>query len=155
MLRAAIHEAEACAASQIAEVARIALVSAHVRLGHRRDALDVFPALIDDLRRTSNWTQLWTSLRILAELLPEIGEDHTSALLLAAASMAPAAAALTGADVARYDELQSQLAQRLGTNVVAQITELAAALPRTQIVDRALTAISQPRRPTERRERPT
>ena len=155
VLRAAVDEAEACAASQVAEVARIALVSAHVRLGHRRDALDVFPALIDDLRRMSNWTQLWTSLRILAELLAEAREDHTSALLLSAASMAPAAPALTGADVARYNELHSQLSERLGPNVIAQISELAAALPRAQIVEPALTAISQVSRATLRRGRPT
>ena len=116
----------------------------------------MFPALIDDLRRMSNWTQLWTSLRILAELLAEGGEEHTAALLLERRrTCAPAAPALTGADVARYDDLRSQLAQRLGTIVVAQITELAAALPRTQIVDRALTAISQPRRPTQQRDSPT
>ena len=142
ILCSALHEAEACAASHVVEVARIALASAHVRLGHRRDALIVFPPLLDDLRRTFNWTQLWTSLRILAELLSDVGEDRTAALLLGAAGAAPSAAALSGADVARYEQLRSRLADRLGVNVMEQIEELAVALPRAQVVDRALTAIA-------------
>ncbi len=146
MLRTAVEQAEECAASQVAEVARIALVSAHVRLGHRRDSIEVLPALIDDLRRMSNWTQLWTSLRILAELLAESGEEHTAALLLGAANSAAGAPALTGADVARYNDLQTELAARLGPTPAAQIRELAAGLPRAQIVDHALSALARLRR---------
>ena len=34
----------------------------------------MFPDLLQQLRRRSGWPQLWTSLRILAELLEALGD---------------------------------------------------------------------------------
>jgi hypothetical protein len=58
-------------------------------------------------------------------------------VLLAAAREAPSAPALSGSDIDRYRQLEELISQRTGTRVLGQITELARALPRAQVVDRA------------------
>ena len=89
ILELAVSQAEAGRTAQVAEVARIALISALVRLGRHDEALRVFPDLLHQLRRRGGWPQLWTSLRILAELLEALGRPHDAALLLASASARP------------------------------------------------------------------
>jgi len=112
ILELAVSQAEAGRTAQIAEVARIALVSALVRLGRHDQALRVFPDLLHQLRRRGGWPRLWTSLRILAELLEALGRPRDAALLLARASADPSAPPVAGDDVPRYRELQRRIAGR-------------------------------------------
>ncbi len=86
--------------------ARIALASALTRLAHHDQALALFPPLLDQARRDGNWPQLWTALRILAELLTALGQPQAAALL-PAAPHAPSAPAVTGEDVQHYRQLES------------------------------------------------
>lgn len=138
ILELAVTQAEAGRTAQIAEVARIALVSALVRLGRYHEALRMFPAMLHQLRRRGGWPQLWTSLRILAEL----GRPQDAALQLASASLGPSAPPSTGDDVPRYRELQRRIASQIGTGVHQRPVEQTALLPRAQVLDRALAALA-------------
>ena len=146
ILELAVSQAEAGRTGQIAEVARIALVSALVRLGRRDQALRVFPDLLLQLRRRGGWPQLWTSLRILAELLEALGRPRDAALLLASASADPSAPPVTGDDVPRYRELQRRIADQIGTDAHQRLADQATLLPRVQVLDRALAALAVPAR---------
>ena len=142
ILKLAVSQAEAGRTAQIAEVARIALTSALVRLGRHDEALRVFPDLLHQLRRRGGWPQLWTSLRILAELLAELGRPHDAALLLASASADPSAPPVTGDDIPRYRELQRRITGQIGPGAQQQLADQAALLPRAQVLDRALGALT-------------
>jgi predicted ATPase/DNA-binding SARP family transcriptional activator len=147
LLRAATGEAEATHANQVITVARIALASALTRLGRKSEAVALFPPLLDQAYRDGNWPQLWTALRILAELLVSLDRHEAAAVLLAAAREAPSAPALSGSDIDRYRQLEELISQRTGTRVLGQITELARALPRAQVVDRARATLDLLSRP--------
>jgi predicted ATPase/DNA-binding SARP family transcriptional activator len=140
LLYAAADEAGRCGAEQVLAVVRISLVSALTRSGHHHGALEVFPPLLHDLLRMSDWPQLWTALRILAELLVALDRPETAALLLAAADTAPSAPALAGADVERYRQLAEHIRECIGSDVVDRIGVLARPLPRAHVVGRALAA---------------
>ena len=142
ILELAVSQAEAGRTGQIAEVARIALISALVRLGRHDEALRVFPDLLHQLRRRGGWPQLWTSLRILAELLAELGRPQDAALLLASANADPSAPPVTGDDVPRYRELQRRVIDQIGTDAHQRLADQAALLPRAQVLDRALAALA-------------
>ncbi len=148
LLRAAASEAEATHATQVITVARIALASALTRLGCDSEALAIFPPLLDQAYRDGNWPQLWTALRILAELLVRLDRHETAALLLAAARESPSAPALSGSDIDRYQRLEELISQHTGISVLGQITELARALPRAHVIDRARAAIDTLSHPT-------
>ena len=142
ILELAVSQAEAGGTAQIAEVARIALISALVRLGRHHEALQVFPDLLHQLRRRGGWPQLWTSLRILAELLEALGRPQDAALLLASASTDPSAPPVTGDDIPRYRELQRRITDQIGTGAHQRLADQAALLPRVQVLDRALAALA-------------
>jgi predicted ATPase/DNA-binding SARP family transcriptional activator len=142
ILELAVSQAEAGRTAQVAEVARIALVSALVRLGRHDEALQVFPDLLHQLRRRGGWPQLWTSLRILAELLEALGRPQDAALLLASASTDPSAPPVTGDDVPRYRELQRRVVDQIGTAAHQRLADQAPLLPRVQVLDWALAALA-------------
>ena len=142
ILKLAVSQAEAGRTAQIAEVARIALISALVRLGRHDEALRVFPDLLHQLRRRGGWPQLWTSLRILAELLEALGRPHGAALLLASANTDPSAPPVTGDDIPRYRELRRQITGQIGPDAHQQLADQAALLPRVQVLDQALGALT-------------
>ena len=142
ILELAVSQAEAGRTGQIAEVARIALISALVRLGRYDEALRVFPDLLHHLRRRGGWPQLWTSLRILAELLEALGRPQDAALLLASAGADPSAPPVTGDDVPRYRELHRRITSQIGTDAHQRLADQAEVLPRAQVLDRALAALA-------------
>ena len=142
ILELAVSQAEAGRTAQVAEVARIALISALVRLGRHDEALRVFPDLLHQLRRRGGWPQLWTSLRILAELLAELGRPQDAALLLASANLDPSAPPVTGDDVPRYRELRRRITGQIGTVAHQRLADQAGLLSRVQVLDRALAALA-------------
>jgi tetratricopeptide (TPR) repeat protein len=142
VLELAVTQAEAGRAPQIAEVARIALASALVRLGRHDQALQTFPELLHQLRRRSGWPQLWTSLRILAELLEALGRPRDAALLLACASTDPAAPQVSGDDIPRYHQLEQRIIDQIGTDAHRRLADQAALIPRAQVPDQALVMLA-------------
>jgi tetratricopeptide (TPR) repeat protein len=142
ILELAVTQAEADQTAQIAEVARIALVSALVRLSRHDQALRAFPELLQQLRRRSGWPQLWTSLRILAEMLEALGRPHDAALLLASASLDPAAPQVSGDDIPRYRQLQQRIIDQIGADAHQRLADRAALLPRARVPDQALAVLA-------------
>jgi len=60
------------------------------------DALRDYREVIDYFAGTGCWTQLWTTLRNLAELLRQLGDTEPARLLDTAADQAPDAPAVGG-----------------------------------------------------------
>lgn len=143
VLREAAALANRSGAAQVSAVARIALLSALVRLDRHAEALDLATPLLHDELRTGSWPQIWTTIRILAELLVALDRAETAALLLAGTRAAPAAPALKGHDLARYRALDTRIARRLGPGVLEQVTTLARTLPRARVVDIATTTVGE------------
>jgi predicted ATPase/DNA-binding SARP family transcriptional activator len=89
--RDAIEGATRTGASFIVGVASVGLVSALVAQDRIDEALDGYRVLLDHWERTGGWTQQWTTLRNLADLLDLLGDGATAATLRAAADAAPEA----------------------------------------------------------------
>ncbi|RFU19091.1 AfsR/SARP family transcriptional regulator [Geodermatophilus marinus] len=143
VLRVAVEQAEQARVTHVTTVARIALLSALTRMGRHEEALTALPGLLHHLRRAGVWPQMWTALRIGAELLERVGETETAALVLAAAAIAPSAPVVTGADVARYRRLERRIRARIGRPAADRAAALAAALPRAQVVEHTLAAVQR------------
>lgn len=140
ILREAATRARNAGAAHVAQVARLAALSALVRLDHRRQAVGLALPLLEDERRTGAWPQLWTTVRILAELFAS-DRPEDAVFLLSAADTAPSAPPLAGADLHRYGELSDELTERLGATVAARIALLARGIPRAQVLDRTVAML--------------
>jgi predicted ATPase/DNA-binding SARP family transcriptional activator len=138
LLEEAVDIAVRADLSFITGVASVALASAVVRHRDTAEALALFPPLVQRWRRSATWTQLWTTMRLLAELLVGCGRHEVAALLLAAAEGDPAAPAVTGDDLGRLDGLRRTLRDELGEVAFQAVVDLARSIPRAQVVDRAL-----------------
>ena len=136
LLAATAAEADRVDAEQVGRVARVALLALRVRAGRHPDAATLGSRLIGDLRRQGAWIQAWTTVRLVAELLADLGRWADAAFLLSAAELAPDAPPPVGEDVARYASLRTDLDDRLGGTVTDHIRTLAAA-PRSQVLGRA------------------
>ncbi len=136
LLRQAIAEAERVSAEQVARVARIALFARLVRDGASDEAVPLGLILITDLRRLSAWNQIWTLLRLLAELLAANGRWSDAAFLWGAAAAGGAPPPM-GDDVERYAQLEALLATHLEAGFRCRIEDLAAATPRHRVLSRA------------------
>lgn len=79
-------------AAFVASIGRVGLASTLTANGHHRRAVDEFDAVIRYWRTTGNWTQQWTTLRNVADLLDSLGRSSTADRIRAAAAWAPAAA---------------------------------------------------------------
>ncbi|KUG53388.1 hypothetical protein AVL62_00890 [Serinicoccus chungangensis] len=129
-------------AAQVSKVARLALFARLVRDGHRGEARTLGGALLRDLQRTGSWAQIWTMLRVLAELLLEEGEASGAAFLLGAAEQDPSAPPLMGEDIARHAAIRQRLVDEVGAGVLEQIAAMASATPRPHVLRRALTLLT-------------
>lgn len=89
----AIALATGVGATFVASISRVGLASTLAANGHHRRAIDEFDAVIRYWRTTGNWTQQWTTLRNVAELLAAHGRPRTARRIWTAAANAPAAAA--------------------------------------------------------------
>jgi hypothetical protein len=97
----AIEGAQRVGANFVSGVAGVALASARTRIGDVSGAAEGFAYLIDNWRRTGQFTQLWTTARNAAGLLSSVGRSRTAALLLICAEAAPGAP-VVGPAIARY-----------------------------------------------------
>lgn len=137
LLAEASAEADRVDAEQVGRVSRVALFALLVREGRHQEAVPLGLRVLADLRRLGAWTQVWTMLRMLAELLTQTGHWAEAAFLLGAAQGASSAPPPVGQDIERYAEVQATLSRHLGTRVLDQVQALAAATPRSQVLSRA------------------
>lgn len=137
VLREAALLADGVRAEQVSAVARVALLSALTRTGRAAEALQLARTLLELQRRAGHWPQLWTTLRILAELFAAAGRPDAAELVLAAAETAESAPGLAGPDVERYRVLRATVREGLGADRAHRIATLARLLPRTEVLDRA------------------
>lgn len=154
VLRDAVALADRSGAAQVGAVARIALLSALVRLDRHAEALDLAGPLLHDELRTGSWPQIWTTVRVLGELLVALDRVETAALLLAATRVAPAAPAVKGADLERYRALDTRIARCLGPDAVDRAGTLARTLSRARVVDIALATVGELAAPGDRCREP-
>lgn len=143
LFREAVSRAGEIGATHVAHVAALALYAVLVRHGHHDEATEMVGPVLAGLLRVGSWPQVWTVLRITAELLAARGRPHDATLVLAAVGAAPGAPPLVGSDPARYADLRARLVRELGAEVVRRIDAFAAGLRRTQVVDRARTVLSE------------
>ncbi|MGI8793291.1 MAG: AfsR/SARP family transcriptional regulator [Acidimicrobiales bacterium] len=92
----------------------VTVASLRSRLGDQAGALHTFLELLDLWRLAGNWTQQWTTIRNLIELLAEIGADVDAAMLIAATEEAESAPALHGVHGQRFTEVCANVRTRLG-----------------------------------------
>ncbi|WP_154402245.1 BTAD domain-containing putative transcriptional regulator [Ornithinimicrobium cavernae] len=137
LLAEAAAEADRVGAEQVSRVSRLALFALLVRGGRHEEAVALGLRVLADLRRLGAWTQVWTLVRMLAELLAGAGRWSDAAFLLGAARGTSGAPPPVGEDVERYAALESRLSDHLGAHVLQQIHTLAAATPRAQVLSRA------------------
>ncbi|MBN2624860.1 MAG: winged helix-turn-helix domain-containing protein [Acidimicrobiales bacterium] len=88
----AIALASGVGATFVASISRVGLASTLTANGHHRRAADEFDAVIRYWRTTGNWTQQWTTLRNVADLLDALGRQPAAERIRLAAAEAPAAA---------------------------------------------------------------
>jgi predicted ATPase/DNA-binding SARP family transcriptional activator len=90
--RDAIAIAAGTGATFLDRIASVGLVSVQAAGGGTREALTGYRDLLAYWERTGGWTQQWTTLRNLADLLDDLGDRETARTLRTAAAAAPEAA---------------------------------------------------------------
>jgi hypothetical protein len=79
-------------------IARVARTAVLIRLGRHREAVAACRRTIGAVRDVGMIAQLWTILRLTAELLADLGEPEAAARIVAAADADPYAPAVMGPD---------------------------------------------------------
>jgi hypothetical protein len=124
------------------EIAAIGRMAVLIRLGRGSEAARACRTSIDRLRTSGMWPQLWTALRLTAELLVGLGDHATAALLLAAAERDPVAPAVTGPDLDRRAALWAKAEDVLGPDGTAEVRSRAARVKRAAVAEHAIAALA-------------
>jgi hypothetical protein len=125
---AAIEIAKGCGAGFVEGVATVGLASLSSTAGDTMAAAHSYLLLLDYWTRTGNATQLWTTVRNVAQLLAAQGRHDEAALLLAAANESASAATLTGKDLSAARQQEMDLGRLLGPVTMRSLREEAAGL---------------------------
>jgi predicted ATPase/DNA-binding SARP family transcriptional activator len=141
-LTTSAERAWGCGATFVWGLASTVLASVLVRHRPVDDARRHLPLLIERWRTTATWPQLWTTLRLVAELLARTGEPGLALLVLLAADRDPSAPAAVGDDAVRWAELRRDLEARLGPEVSSGIEDAASVMERVAVLQRAVTALA-------------
>jgi hypothetical protein len=142
-LRDAAERAWSVGATFVWGVAATVLAGVLVRHRPPSEARAHLPVLLQRWRRSATWTQLWTTLRLVAEFLADQGDDDVAATILLAADRDPAAPRLSGDDLDRDGALRDRLRERLGDSRYTGIGAAVTALERLDVLDRAVDAIER------------
>ncbi|MFH0245552.1 BTAD domain-containing putative transcriptional regulator [Streptomyces sp. HK10] len=106
----------------LAGVALVSAASMRARTGHAAEAVPLFREVLDHWHRSGNWTQQWTSVRGVVDVLVRLGRDEDAALLLGALRNRTSAAPVYGSDAERLGGAERLLAGRLGEVRFAELT---------------------------------
>ena len=85
----AIDLAHSSGATFLVGIAAVGLLTARSDASRIPESLRGYRDVLDYWERSGNWTQLWVTLRNLAQLLRRLGDNEPAALLDAAADQAP------------------------------------------------------------------
>ena len=137
----AISEARRLHCQFMLGVAMVTRASHRARTGEM-SAVVTYMELIDLWLRSGSWTQQWTTLRNVAELLVGF-DDETAIRLWAAADVDSRASALKGVPAERRARYRKEVTDRLGEERVEKIEADARAMDRTDVVDDAAGALAR------------
>jgi predicted ATPase/DNA-binding SARP family transcriptional activator len=95
-------------------IARVARAAALIRLERRDDAVAACRSALEAVRSANMTAQVWTMIRLIAELLDGLGDRETASALVAAADADPLAPAVMGPDRERLAALRDAVPAPIG-----------------------------------------
>jgi predicted ATPase/DNA-binding SARP family transcriptional activator len=143
LLDEALARASAVGDRYLAGVTLVSAASLRVRHGDPERARSLFRDVIEHWHQAGNWTQQWTTLRNVIDLLVRLQRDHHAAVLHGAVTSRTNAAPVFGADAERLERARLVLTERLGQDAFASTTALGAALHDEEVVTRACAALDE------------
>ncbi|MDI6102579.1 BTAD domain-containing putative transcriptional regulator [Actinoplanes sp. NEAU-A12] len=113
-------------------IARVGRAAVLIRLGRRAEAITACREVIVAVRDANMTAQVWTMVRLSAELLADLGDAEIAAALVAAADADPFAPAVMGPDRIRLDAIRAAVAAAppLAGGMPAAVTAVGKALAR-------------------------
>jgi predicted ATPase len=123
------------------DVAAVGRAAALLRTGRRGPAADACRQLLHTLRSAGMWPQVWTTVRLAAELLAHLDDPEPAATLLAAADTDPLAPAVLADERARQRKVRERIARRLPADRVAAASHRGCTLGRSAAADLALSRL--------------
>lgn len=141
LLEQALVEARANNDRYLAGVALVSAASGRARSGRPDEARALFCEVLQHWRAAGNWTQQWTTVRGVVNLLVQVGDDEAAAVLHGAVAGRPTATPLFGADAARLADNRRSLADCLGPAEFEQASTRGATLADDEVVTFACTAL--------------
>ena len=139
----AIEIADSVGSRFLIGVAQVSLTSLKARHGDAMDALDSFRELIELWQRAGHWTQLWTTLRSVADAFARLGSFEAAAVLHAALMEAQTGAPVFGEDAERLAALAQTLEQELGPAALARAQARGRSLSDDEVVTFVLDEIDR------------
>ena len=143
LLEEALAAASATGDRYLTGVAMLSATSVRARHGDLRPAASLFRNVIEHWHSAGNWTQQWTTVRNVVELLVRAGMNESAAVLLGAVDDSGTAPPAFGAGAARLAAAGRALADRLGPEAFAAATRRGAAMADDQTLCVARSALGR------------
>jgi hypothetical protein len=134
LLDDAIARGRALGERYLTGVALVSAASLRGRHGDPRRAVPLFRDVIEHWHQAGNWTQQWTTIRNVVELLVRMRIDEPAAVLYGAVTSRPTGARVFGPDEHRLDEARRVLTDRLGAERFAAAVSQGVALRDDDVV---------------------
>ena len=138
-----VHDARRLADRFLTGVALLSAASLRARHGNPVAAVPLFREVLEHWHRMGNWTQRWTTFRTIADVLAQLDDPESAALLLGAALAESRQAPVFGADAERLRDLQDRLRRRLGEQQLVQLLGRGADLPDGAVFQLARSALGR------------
>lgn len=144
LLEDALRRARALGERYLTGVTLVSVASVRSRHGDPRQALEIFRDAVQHWHRAGNWTQQWTTIRNVVDLLVRLGADEPAALLYGAVSSRSTAAPVFGADADRLEQAHRILTERLGAQRFTAVAANGTALGDDDVVELVCDIIDDP-----------
>ncbi len=128
LLNDALTRARAADERYLAGVALVSAASLQARRGDPRRAAGLFREVIEHWHAAGNWTQQWTTMRNVVDVLLRLGKVEEAAILLGALQASHTAAPAFGPDAVRLQAARDLLTTRLTPGEFSTATAHGAAL---------------------------
>jgi ABC-type nitrate/sulfonate/bicarbonate transport system substrate-binding protein len=142
LLEDALRRARETGDRYLQGVALVAAASVRTRHGDPAEAAPLFLAVVDHWRDSGIWTQQWTTLRNVVDLLVRLHRDQPAAVLLGALSSRRTSAAVFGADTERMAAELEVLTERLGSEAFGALHDQGATMDDDEVVAVARRALA-------------